>query len=336
VDRSVEKLQAALKADPKNSKAANDLVMAYLLEKDSPALALEAAQAHALDGEFAGNLELAARPLSQLDANACRRLLEWYRPLAAGADAWPKATALSRAKEYGLRFLELHVEADSRRVSADRDLEAVCKELMEVRNRFAGGWLDLLAMVRPDKDRRGYEGARWTLTEEGLLFQSAGGPGNVMVAPYEPPAEYDLFTSFTREQGQEPVYLLCTFGANKQFRVVLGAQNNTRGGLEPLIGPDAWYVSSRANPTVRAISLTNHRRYNLLAQVRAGGIRVLLDGEPAIELRTDGSLVANDNYVHKAGVMTKTGRTVFHCLYVKEVSGKGKVVAREGDKKAGS
>ncbi len=101
----IEKLEAALKADPNDQAARDELVRIYVVEFDNPAEASKKLDL-SRDSVAAKLVLLAGMPIEQLPPRACVELGHWYRGLAETSSAQGRLAALARAKRYYERYLE--------------------------------------------------------------------------------------------------------------------------------------------------------------------------------------------------------------------------------------
>lgn len=325
-DRQLARLEAALKANPKNVSSAKRAVMLCVLEKDRPGKAKKYLGHLGGEDDLKAHVLLAAADPSSLDEQACLKLRDWYRDLARRASNYGKVTALKRAKAYCQGFLELHSLKDDKNLAAEGCLDQIAKELIAAQWKVNGGWLDLLQIADPRKDVA--RGRTWTAHNGELVCEKSW--TTVLLVPYQPPAEYDLQVCLTRKSGRDRVGLVGVFG-NKQFACLLGGEA-TKSGLELV---DSCRPSK--NPTGRELHLTNNLRYTILLQVRRSVVRVCLDGEPVIELKPGPDTLSPAHYLPSAatsvGLVAEKDPVVFHSFCVKEISGGGRYLKRESKPK---
>jgi hypothetical protein len=328
VDAQIAQLRKTLDADPKNAKAATELVNLQLTGKDDPSAAAQTAKAHELAGEFLSNLELAATEPNQLNEAQALALCEWYRQQAKGCAGRAKETMLRRARICCLRFLVLQGHKGTQIAKGEMALDEIGKELLPLSGKNSDGWLDLLTLADSERDDVRGSG-RGALQGEALVVYDT-----VILPPYQPPGEYDMLVSFTREAGNDAIYLRGII-SDRRFRCVLGGLSNTKAGLERI--KKSYEIDSPKNPTVRALSLVNGRRYVATVQVRAKGIRVLIDGVPLIEYLSDGSdFPEKDNIVagiFALGVGSYYSKVRFYDVRARPLAGEGKIIARQPELK---
>jgi hypothetical protein len=334
-DTQIAQLRKALEADPKNAKAATELVNLQLTGKDDPSAAAKTAKAHELAGEFLSNLELAATEPNQLNEAQALALCEWYRQQAKGCAGRAKEAMLRRARTSCLRYLAIQGRKGAQSAKGEMALDEIGRELLPLSGKNSDGWLDLLALADPPRDRKPLGPPVWELGSGGQICLVKKAWFDWLMVPYEPPAEYDLIARFTREQGNDAVRLFCTLGPQR-FRCALGAVGNTKAALEKNAG--TYNVNSPNNPTIKANSLVNGRPYVVSVQVRAKSIRVFLDGAVLTEMplpkteifyAIDSDMAAA---IHSLGVGALSIAS-FHEMRVKPFAGEGKIVPRQSEQK---
>lgn len=323
VQRTLDRLEKALENRPTDKGIARQLAMLHLTGKDDPNAALRLWGSRGLEEKFLANLDLACREATGLGPEEYRKLRDFYRSLAPKAGRFGAIRMLQRSKGYAQDSLAAHTGKDAELLQADRALDQINAELARACSAVNGGWVDLLHIIRPEKDViRG--GKDWRFAEAGLVSPCAW--LDWLMVPYLPPAEYDLRASFTRHSGKQMLAFFCTFG-QKQFAFLVSESENTLCGLERIGGrrvrPD--------NPSTRKLSVQNGRRYTVLIQVRREGIGVSLDGRRIIEHRTNGSdLMLPPTWPDKQPpglvIAAWRSRVVYHSLCVKDVNGRGTFV----------
>jgi hypothetical protein len=103
----VRQLKTALKLNPKNDRAATQLVRAYVVDLDQP----EKARLYAFllpDGDLKKNVELINKPAGQLTIGEVGSLAHWYHDLGRAQTQGYRYVMFDRAKQY----YELLMERD--------------------------------------------------------------------------------------------------------------------------------------------------------------------------------------------------------------------------------
>jgi hypothetical protein len=125
--RKFEQLQASLKANPDDPALQKSLAMEYVLVLDDPAGAMKILK-QGVDPELRTHLENAAKPVEELEADACFKLAEWYKNLCKNTSSSKKRTAAGRAVRYFSRFLSIYEKKDLKKLMARRELERMEKQ----------------------------------------------------------------------------------------------------------------------------------------------------------------------------------------------------------------
>jgi hypothetical protein len=120
--RKIERLQAGLRADPKDQTARDEIVRLYVVEFDDPVAAAGALDLDVKDLATRYVL-LAGMKIENLPERALTELGAWYRSLADKSSPQGKVTALVRAQGYYERFLAVHPAGDAARTDAARALD---------------------------------------------------------------------------------------------------------------------------------------------------------------------------------------------------------------------
>lgn len=335
-EKELAQLEAALKANPKNSQAAKRLVLLCVLDLDNPAKAAPHLAELAAEEALKANVPLAAGDPGAADEDACLKLRDWYRGLARTANGFAKVHALARSRTYAQRFLQLHTAKDDKTLLGDAALFEIAQELMAAQAKMNGGWLDLLAL--PEDRYYLHDSFRtrpWKRTADGIL--SGRDYQGITLLPYEPPAEYDYCATLSVMTEGGGAGLVCVSGG-KAFSCILCGAAVRKGGLEMVNGRQAGSSSTPPNPTDRDVPLAPGVRYSVLVQVRAKAVRVCLDGEPIIELPlTNGNALTPMGYLPPGGrclgIMTIRMPVAVHSLYVREVTGTGRFAEYDGKAK---
>jgi hypothetical protein len=125
-----EKLKAALKEQPDDKAARDELVRIYVVEFDNPAAAARQLDLKADDN--AKYVLLAGMSIERLPARALAELGHWYRGLADKSSAQGRRIALVRAKTYYERYLRTNSAASAGRADVTAGLDEVDKVLAKV------------------------------------------------------------------------------------------------------------------------------------------------------------------------------------------------------------
>ncbi|HSI35399.1 MAG TPA: hypothetical protein VK986_17595, partial [Tepidisphaeraceae bacterium] len=124
----------------------------------------------------------------------------------------------------------------------------------------------------------GVVSGEWRKKDNALLFD--GGKDARIQSAYKPPAEYDFVIEFTRVKGSGNIVQLCA-REGVAFEWSIGASGGTTR-LQNVNG-------HARNATQRKIpdGLADTDRHTSVVQVRATGVRVLLDGNEQLDFKTD-------------------------------------------------
>lgn len=183
-------------------------------------------------------------------------------------------------------------------------------------------WVNVLSLVKPDQHT---EAGSWRSAGKELRT-GANGASRIAI-PYRPGTEYDLEVAFTRRTGQHSIALIFTAGKG-QATFEVDAWGQHLAGLQQIAGK-----SIKDNATRRAdTGLENGRRYTMTVQVRRDRVTGLLDGRQIASHRTNGSDLSMEEVWQMKdrstlGVGAYQSETTFHSIRVRNVSGKGTVVA---------
>lgn len=119
-------------------------------------------------------------------------------------------------------------------------------------------WTNLVALTDPDKNAvRG----KWTKSADGLQSSDIAW-GQIVAAPFDPGANYEVRAEFTRLTGNNDVMLILPV-ADKQLRLALGV-NDRWGGLDRI---DSLVVSASTKWS-RPAQVVNNKRYLVDVVVR--------------------------------------------------------------------
>jgi hypothetical protein len=185
-----------------------------------------------------------------------------------------------------------------------------------------GGPLNLLKMI--DLSRDVVSGV-WNMNGDAIV--SDAGQGARVEIPYEPPAEYDLKITFTRNEGAGDVFVGLT-NNRRAFEWTLGAGGNRYFGFGIYKG--LWAADDNCQGSVQIPDgLTNGKLHTTLVQVRRESLKGYLDGklikelnQPYGDLQPHGSLRLRNDAI--LGVGTWISPTTFLKIELIEVTGRGK------------
>jgi putative intracellular protease/amidase len=185
-------------------------------------------------------------------------------------------------------------------------------------------WMSLLDYVSPATDA---VAGTWRKDGDALTVNAATGAR--IAFPVTPiTGEYDLRATFTRRTGRNSVGLVLTQGG-KQVVFEVDAWGQHLGGFQNLAGRNI-----QQNPTRKEnVALQNGRRYTLLAEVRKGSLRGLLDGQEIAGYKTDGrDLSVPDLWrmpdSSTLGLVAWESETTFHSVELRPL-GSAPAIARQ-------
>lgn len=313
-----------LKVSPKDAVAARVLGLTHLTDLDDPAGAKAYLAGADAGATMTANAELACKAPGDLTDIECQTLGNWYMELAAKAEPLGKFNCLARARRYCERRLELLEPLDPKRDDTKAALERLTGELAQAQAALCGGWMNMFPFIDPAKNAVGP--ARWKY--DNGCFSTGGGNQALLMANYEPPADYDLELSLSAENLTQPVGAIASLNGHP-FSCQLGADGNTKVLIDDV------NIDWRNRKTVdRAMVLRENRKYVLCLQVRKNSLRVILDGETIIAFTTDGrDLNSSARWAlpnpRAVGFGSFRVPATFYSFYIREVSGAGKFVTRK-------
>lgn len=126
--RRLAALRDRLQANPKDPKAANDLILFHLVELDQPSEAAKIVTTD-VDAALKTNVPLAAKDPKDLSESDSLAVGDWYRQLALQNPAF-KTSLLVRSRRAYERFLSLHTTQDAAAVKTRLALHDVKAEYM--------------------------------------------------------------------------------------------------------------------------------------------------------------------------------------------------------------
>jgi len=183
--------------------------------------------------------------------------------------------------------------------------------------------IDLMARIDPKRDA-----VRGTWSFEGGAFVGDGNIYCTLQIPYAPSAEYDFRIEFTPVSGHGACQILSKAG--HQFTANYFAGTGCQSaGFEMIAGQAVW---SKMNNTGIGIGRPDaDRRYTALVEVRNTGVKSYLDGKLIASWKTDyADMGVGDHFKLRSPEaigLACEGRTAFHRIEVREVTGTGKITA---------
>jgi len=143
-----------------------------------------------------------------------------------------------------------------------------------------------------------------------------------MHLPYQPGDEYDLRLVFSRQDGGEGMMHYLSY-AGKPFIFVLSSDWNKMAGFALVKGQ-----SSTTNPSSVKARLENNKKYTLVFQVRAEGVRVFLDNKMLTQWADYKDLSLPTAWKMKnetaIGLANQNCKVTYHSIDVLDVQGTGK------------
>ena len=141
-----------LESQPHAVSVRTNLVRTLVVEMDKPADAGKYLD-EALDEEWRTFVPMAAKSVSELKEDECRRVGDWYwKKLSLRAPSTAKVKMLSRAKALYERFLSLHGKKDADSLGIKLELAEVKRELSRRCFYCSGtGWMPCENCRRPDR-----------------------------------------------------------------------------------------------------------------------------------------------------------------------------------------
>lgn len=272
LEARIRQLASALAANPRNSGAARELTMIYVLERHDLAAAAEIVEL-TRDADLIDAVTMGAGGASEAGASEALRVGDWYYALSQ--DNEPHAAyLLAESLAYYDRFLSEYDRDDAlrSRVSTMRLLVAAgLEELTDQRAEAARGeWVDALA--RFDTETQTIKGEHEILPRGGGLRV---GHWSSMVVPFETDAGYDIRLSVRCTGGDDGLIFFLPMG--DEACVLNYARDNT-----------TISVSGGPRNQEEENMLFEGREAELLIQVRTlqngeYGVMCTLDGEVIVE-----------------------------------------------------
>jgi serine/threonine-protein kinase len=183
--------------------------------------------------------------------------------------------------------------------------------------------IDLLSRVDPEADAMN---GKWHFQGGDLI--SDGRSHALLEIPYHPPAEYDIRVAFTRTAPSKESTSLMLCRNKWNFAYIMGGWRNTATAFDSVGGK-----SGLKNPTGVRYRLEAGRRYVGAAEVRRDRVTGYLDGKQVVEWKPAfGTLKLagffRDPQAIGLGCNLQPAR--FHRVQVREVTGRGRFIRREG------
>ena len=151
---------------------------------------------------------------------------------------------------------------------------------------------------------------------------------NVLQVPYEPPEEYDFRMAFTCQARQpDASQILSAKGHN--FQWLPSGYSGQFSGFDK-VRP---YEIDKSPAGVKLTEpLHLHQRYESLVEVRRDRVTGYVDGKKVVDWKTDYSDMSIASPVrlrdaNRLGLSIYQNKTTFHDISVREVTGKGKIIA---------
>ncbi len=155
VQAEKEQLLRRLEANPKDTRAVQDLVLLYVADLDEPGEAAAYLE-QITDPALRQRVALANKSVKELSEEELMEAGNWYRGLAGHQQGNAATRLLIRARDYYQHYLSVHKEADAGRASVQMWLNKVEADLSKLRaqgftagEKIVGRALDLTELLFP-------------------------------------------------------------------------------------------------------------------------------------------------------------------------------------------
>ncbi|MEM9020183.1 MAG: hypothetical protein AAGC44_06425 [Planctomycetota bacterium] len=314
INERLIQLERAVQINPRNAKAARQLIVLLLIEKDAPERALAFVD-QADEPDLADIVSFAAVGVDAVSPPQALRLGDWYYAHAQTADGGQAFDLFSRAAAYYDRMLEHYGHEDALRQRVVTMRQMAGDELDKLRAEHigdqAGQWVDLIALFEPRRHRLG----RNVDTRNGKLYSAR----TDFVLPHAPTDGYDLRLRLEFVDGERGLVLSLPIGPHRFFDLHYNWDLEEGIGLAEVVSNNDQEVLFRQG-----------REYQLDIEVRPGdelnAIRVLVDGGVVAEWEGDrGRLTTKKKFLYtqetgRAIRVNCGGQFIFSQVQVLEVS----------------
>ncbi len=181
--------------------------------------------------------------------------------------------------------------------------------------------IDLLPLIDPDKDAVSGIWAKGSLGLAGTPPDKSSDPRSMILAPYAPPAEYDVAAEFTLPPDGGDYALEFAWDGRPltwMIRPSTGRMGFTTIGGKGPSSPD-WSGAADLDKSTRG-------RHRVVVRIRKGGVEAEWNGRVVTAWRGTSAQVSKANDPRPeplVGVSLKDSGTVLHSLAVTEVTGTG-------------
>ncbi len=178
-----------------------------------------------------------------------------------------------------------------------------------------GEWVNLITDINPEQ--HGVAG-RWTRTK-GELHVDASENARLEL-PFQPPAQYDLEITFTRQSGEQSVAIIFVAG-NNQAVFDLDAWNSNLAGIQNI--DNRSLNNQRASTRVENIKLINGTKYTATLKIRTDHIETYLNNKLLMTYYGDGSNLSLPQQfwslpgTNSLGIGAYNSATTFHQIRIR-------------------